>query len=662
MTDNNFYILAVLGLLVVLLQIVLLLRRVRIETPADLSARLGAIEQGLQGLTQSSMRAQAGSERVEREMQTFTEATGNAMRASRQALDEQLARTVDEARQGRRELTEAFTAFEGKLQHSLSEFQKTTADGLETGRRAVDEKLVTTFEEARQGRVELTAAFQAFEAKLDQRITGFDTSLTTRFEALQTGLLGRLDESSRALLEYLAQAQLDATNARGELNAALTAFKTEISGTLTTLSGETTRSREVLLESAATFQQRIQERFEALTSTTRETFDAVKGDITSQLGVMSTAMKDQLEANGSQVRNQFSTLQESVAQQLGAMALGSAQTSEQLRTTMNERLTAIQQDNTAKLEEMRRTVDEKLHATLEQRLGDSFKLVSEKLEQVHSGLGEMKTLAGSVGDLKRVMSNVRTRGTWGEVQLGAIIESLLTSEQYAKNVKTVPGSNDLVEFAVKMPGKSEETPVWIPIDSKYPIEHYQRLLDAHETMDKVVVQQAVNAFESSLRTEAKKISTKYVSPPHTTDFAILFLPTEGLFAEAARAPGLLESLQNDFRVIVAGPTTLSAVLNSLRLGFRTLAIEKRSSEVWGILGTVKTEFHKFGEIVDSTKKSITAAANKFDELGRRTRAIERGLRDVELPAVTTDSLTIAGTAVLTFDEDDTDAIDTVAAG
>jgi len=312
---------------------------------------------------------------------------------------------------------------------------------------------------------------------------------------------------------------------------------------------------------------------------------------------------------------------------------GSQQNSEQLRTALNERLAAIQADNTSKLEEMRRTVDEKLHATLEQRLGDSFKLVSERLEQVHTGLGEMKTLAGSVGDLKRVMTNVRTRGTWGEVQLGAIIESLLTAEQYAKNVKTVPGSNELVEFAIKMPGKGADDVVWLPIDSKYPVEHYQRLMDAHELADKDAILKAATAFESSLRLEAKKIQDKYLNPPHTTDFAILFVPTEGLFAEVCRIPGMVEALQNQCRIVVAGPTTLAAMLNSLRLGFRTLAIEQRSSEVWHILSGVKTEFKKFGEIVDATHKSIDNAAKKFSEIGTRTRAIERKLRDVEaLPA------------------------------
>lgn len=326
-------------------------------------------------------------------------------------------------------------------------------------------------------------------------------------------------------------------------------------------------------------------------------------------------------------------LQETVIRQLQVIAQNSTQTAEQLRNTLNERLASIQADNSKKLDEMRQTVDEKLQTTLEQRLGESFRLVSERLEQVHNGLGEMKNLAGSVGDLKKVMTNVRNRGTWGEMQLGSIIESLLTPDQYARNVKTVPGSNELVEFAVRMPGQTDDTTVWLPVDSKYPVEDYHRLQEAHESMDKVQIQQAANAFESSLRNEAKKIAAKYVSPPHTTDFAILFVPTESLFAEALRVPGLAEALQNDYRVVISGPTTLAAMLNSLRVGFRTLAIEKRSSEVWSLLGTVKTEFRKFGDAVESTKKSIDAAANKFDELGRRTRAIERGLRNVEeLPA------------------------------
>ena len=370
-----------------------------------------------------------------------------------------------------------------------------------------------------------------------------------------------------------------------------------------------------------------------MTGATRQTLESLKSDIHSQLAVMAGALKDQLEANGQQIRHQFSVLQDALSQQLGSLVQGSQHNAEQLRAALNERLAAIQTDNALQLEQMRRTVDEKLHATLEHRLGESFKLVSDRLEQVHKGLGEMQTLAGSVGDLKRVMTNVKSRGTWGELQLGAIIENVLTLGQYAKNVKTVPGSDELVEFAIRLPGHSDDQPVWLPIDSKYPVEQYQRLMDAHDSADKAAIASAGNAFETSIKLEARKIYGKYVSPPHTTDFAVLYLSTEGLFAEVMRRPGLVEAVQNDCRMMITGPANLAAMLSSLQMGFKTLAIEKRSSEVWNMLGQVKTEFAKFGAVVDATKKSIDAAAKKFDEVGVRTRAIERSLRDVQaLPA------------------------------
>lgn len=333
-----------------------------------------------------------------------------------------------------------------------------------------------------------------------------------------------------------------------------------------------------------------------------------------------------------ELQQQFTALQQALAQQLQRLNQDNHQTAEQLRGTLNERLASIQSDNAAKLEEMRRTVDEKLHATLEQRLGESFKLVSDRLEQVHKGLGEMQSLASSVGDLKRVMTNVKSRGTWGEVQLGAIIDNVLTPEQYARNVKTVPGSDELVEFAIRLPGRDGEHPVWLPIDAKYPVEHYQRLQDAWDAGDKVAMVALGNALESSIRNEAKKIAAKYVSPPFTTDFAVMYLPSEGLFAEVLRRPGLVEAVQNDSRVVITGPANLAAMLNSLQMGFKTLAIEKRSSEVWGVLGQVKTEFAKFGEVVEATRKSIDAAARKFEQVDVRTRAIQRRLRTVqELP-------------------------------
>ncbi|TFI47696.1 DNA recombination protein RmuC [Diaphorobacter sp. DS2] len=470
----------------------------------------------------------------------------------------------------------------------------------QTTQALLDERLALAAQESRTSRGELQASFAALQSRLEQ---------------------------------HLAQARADAAVARKEQSDALAAFRAELSQTAQALAADSLKSRDAMAESTQLFGQRIQERFEALSGTTRGTLDSLKGDIQGQLGTMSGALRDQLEGTTHQLRSQFSALQESMGQQLSGLVASSQNNAEALRGALNERLAAIQGDNAAKLEEMRRTVDEKLHATLEQRLGESFKLVSDRLEQVHKGLGEMQTLAGSVGDLKRVMTNVKTRGTWGEMQLGAIIDNVLTPEQFARNVKTMPGSDDLVEFAIRLPGKSDEQPVWLPIDSKYPVEHYQRLLDAQDTADKGAIAAAGNAFESSIRLEAKKIFSKYVAPPYTTDFAVLYLPTEGLFAEVMRRPGLVEAVQNDCRVMITGPANLAAMLSSLQMGFKTLAIEKRSSEVWSVLGQVKTEFAKFGDVVEATRKSIDAAAKKFEQVDVRTRAIQRKLRGVqELPA------------------------------
>ena len=330
---------------------------------------------------------------------------------------------------------------------------------------------------------------------------------------------------------------------------------------------------------------------------------------------------------------------EAFARELSRFSLGLDERFEHLKIAVETRLTAIQADNAAKLEEMRRTVDEKLHATLEQRLGESFKLVSDRLEQVHRGLGEMQTLAAGVGDLKRVLSNVKTRGTWGEVQLSALLEQLLTADQFGCNVVTKPGSNERVDFAIRLPGKGDGAVVWLPIDAKYPIEDYQRLLDAQERGDPAAVEEASRAIETRLKNEAKSIHEKYVSPPHTTDFALLYLPLEGLYAEALRRPGLGETLQREWRVSLTGPTTLAAMLNSLQMGFRTLAIEQRSAEVWAVLGAVKTEFGKFGEALAHTRKKLEEASNSISKAETRTRQLSRRLKEVEaLPVADSEQL------------------------
>ncbi|MGB8053159.1 MAG: DNA recombination protein RmuC, partial [Azonexus sp.] len=332
--------------------------------------------------------------------------------------------------------------------------------------------------------------------------------------------------------------------------------------------------------------------------------------VTTQVGQFGSAQSERLEA---------------FARELNRFSLGLDERFERLKTTVESRLTAIQADNAGKLEEMRRTVDEKLHATLEQRLGESFKQVSERLEQVHRGLGEMQSLAAGVGDLKRVLSNVKTRGTWGEVQLSALLEQLLTADQFAANVATRPDSGERVDFAIRLPGKGDGAVVWLPIDAKFPIEDYQRLIDAQERGEAALVEEASKAIEVRLKAEARSIRDKYVAPPHTTDFALLYLPTEGLYAEALRRPGLADTLQREFRVSLTGPTTLAALLNSLQMGFRTLAIEQRSAEVWAVLGAVKTEFGKFGEALAHTRKKLDEASNSISKAETRTRQLSRRL-------------------------------------
>ena len=368
------------------------------------------------------------------------------------------------------------------------------------------------------------------------------------------------------------------------------------------------QQRQELASSMEVLRQLLGERFQAFLEDTRQ-------------GRRETAENLQRFAGG-------------LTQQLSALTESNAQRMNEMRATLESKLKDIQADNAVKLEEMRKTVDEKLHATLEQRLGESFKLVSDRLEQVHKGLGEMQNLAAGVGDLKRVLTNVKTRGGWGEVQLESILEQIFTPDQFSKQVCVKPGSRDAVDCAVRMPGRNAaDAPCWLPIDAKFPMEDYERLLDAQERADADAIRAAGAQLERAVRIQAKSISEKYIAPPHTTDFALMFLPTEGLYAEVIRRPSMVDSLQREFRVVLSGPTTLIALLNSLQMGFRTLAIEKRSSEVWKVLGSVKTEFGKFGEVLDKVGEKLEQAQKQIEQTGVRSRAIERQLRSVEaLPA------------------------------
>ncbi|MBU0561763.1 MAG: DNA recombination protein RmuC [Bacteroidetes bacterium] len=390
--------------------------------------------------------------------------------------------------------------------------------------------------------------------------------------------------------------------------------------------------------------------------------DSLKHIFEEKVGVLEKQIKDEFERNRSEfVRqsrehreeisnsfkyfgdqlfermNDISKMQkdqlESFAQQLNKLTETNEKKFDDLQKKVSDHLKEIQESNSKKLEEMRVTVDEKLHSTLEKRLGESFNVVSAQLKSVYEGLGEMQKLATGVGDLKRVLTNVKARGTWGEVQLERLIEQILTPEQYSKNVKTKKSSNAIVEFAIKLPGSQDDEPVWIPIDAKFPLEDYQKLMDAQDNADVTLIAENSKAIEKRIKQQAKEIQEKYIDPPHTTDFAIMFLPVEGLYAEVLRVPGLFDFIQRENRVTITGPTTFLAVLNSLQMGFRTLAIQKKSSEVWKILGGVKTEFGKFGDMLDKTQKKLLEASNTIDDASKRSRAIERKLRDVqELPA------------------------------
>lgn len=366
--------------------------------------------------------------------------------------------------------------------------------------------------------------------------------------------------------------------------------------------------RQELGTSFANFQRTLVQQSAESTRTQNTQIDA----LAKQLAVLQRSVSDTLST-------QLQALGESNARRMG-----------EVRATLEAQLLQLQQSNAAKLDEMRQTVDEKLQTTLETRLGESFKQVADRLEQVHKGLGEMQSLAQGVGDLQRVLTNVKTRGMFGEVQLENLLEQVLTPEQYGKQIETKPRSNQRVDFAVRFPGRSADgAPVWLPIDAKFPRDDYERLLDAHERADAVAAEASAKALESRIRAEAKSIAESYLAPPHTTDFAILFLPIESLYAEVLRRPGLMDSLQRDYRVTLAGPTTLLAMLNSLHMGFRTLALEQQASEVWKVLGAVKTEFERYGEWVARIREQVQKASDTLDKADTRTRQMRRALKVVE---------------------------------
>ncbi|HYN60335.1 MAG TPA: DNA recombination protein RmuC [Rubrivivax sp.] len=415
-------------------------------------------------------------------------------------------------------------------------------------------------------------------------------------------------DGERLERELRGEVQDSARGTRQELAATLALFQQ----TLLTQSGDVARTQNEQIDSFRTQLAMMQQQVSASLQAA-----------TQALGQQSQAARDAQDAA-------LKRLSDGLTEQLRALSEGNERRLGEVRLAVENKLTALQEGNEKKLEQMRATVDEKLHATLEQRLGESFKQVADRLEQVHRGLGEMQTLARDVGSLNRVLTNVKTRGIFGEVQLAGLLEQVFTPEQYATNVATVPGSNDRVEFAIRLPGQREDgVPLWLPIDAKFPREDYERLLEAQERADLLAMDAAAKGIETRLRLESKSIRDKYIAPPHTTDFAILFVPTEGLYAEALRRPGLVQAMQREHKVMLAGPTTLLATLTSLQMGFRTLALEKRSAEVWEVLGAVKTEFGKFGEVLAKTRKKLEEATHTIDQAQTRTNVITRRLKSVE---------------------------------
>nr|WP_307689945.1 DNA recombination protein RmuC [Variovorax ginsengisoli] len=363
---------------------------------------------------------------------------------------------------------------------------------------------------------------------------------------------------------------------------------------------------------------------------TAQAFDTFQRALVMQGAEATRTQNAQLDAFSQQLTLLQKTLADTLSSQLQGLSESNARRLAEVRATMETQLAQLQQSNAAKLDEMRQTVDEKLQTTLETRLGESFKQVADRLEQVHKGLGEMQTLAVGVGSLQRVLTNVKTRGIFGEVQLEALLEQVLTADQYARQVETKPRSNQRVDFAVRFPGRGDGgAPVWLPIDAKFPRDDYERLIDAHERADAVAVELAGKALEARIRAEARSIADNYLEAPHTTDFAVLFLPVESLYAEVLRRPGLMDAVQRQHRVTLAGPTTLLAMLNSLQMGFRTLALERQASEVWKVLGAVKTEFERYGEWVARIKEQVAKASDTLDKADTRARQMRRALKVVE---------------------------------
>ena len=537
-----------------------------------------------------------------------------------------------------------------------------------------------TTQSARQSREELTGTLRMVADGLGERFEKLTTAVGERLDGMRdvvTVHLQRLqDGDEKRSAQSREEAATNAKSLREEVVRTVTTLGDTITGSMTQLADLQKGQLDLFAGNLNVVTQSVEQKLISLRQTVDERMTAVQNEVATQLtgarqqtGSDSRALREEISTNLNTLREgttrtmtEIAGLQkqqlDSFSAQLSKLTETNEAKLEALKVAVEDRLKTIQEDNARQLEQMRATVDEKLQGTLEKRLGESFKQVSERLEAVSKGLGEMQTLATGVGDLKRVLTNMKTRGTWGEVQLGAMLEEILAPDQYAANVSTKQ-NGERVEFAIKLPGngQNDQDVLWLPIDAKFPIEDYQRLIEAQERGDIQGTEAAGKQLDIRIKQCANTICSKYLNPPNTTDFAVLFLPTEGLFAEVIRRDGLAQSVQRESRVVIAGPTTLWSILNSLQMGFKTLAIQKRSSEVWNLLAAVKTEWGKYGDVLDKVNKKLHEASNTVDEAARRSRAIGRKLRGVEeLPASDADSVLALngsnGALVTIIDEDD----------
>jgi DNA recombination protein RmuC len=587
--DTLLWAVLALSALAVLLALVLVWRKPAGPTAADWQAAQQQAQAQLlsqtqllsQHLTQSVAQVQDRLDRLERELRHDMQ---------------------EGSRGSRQEVMQTLTTMGDTLTRQSAEGQRTQQQQLEQLRAAVSDNLNAQLQAQTQSAAEATrsqnAQLDAFAQQLLQLRGTLADTLAQQFQGIATSLgqqAAEVQRTQHAQIELLRQSVTDALTSQLQNQ--------------TQQAAESTRTQNAQLDA---FAQHLQQMRHSVGDTLVQQLQALNTGNAANL----TAVRDSLEAQQAQSRQAIEQLQQ------------------QVRQTLEQKIQSLQAENAKKLDEMRATVDEKLHNTLEARLGESFKQVADRLEQVHKGLGEMQTLAQGVGDLKHLLTNVKTRGMFGEAQLAALLEQVMAPEQYAAQVATRPGSKNVVDFAIRLPGRGDNgQPCWLPIDAKFPNEDYERLLDAQQRADAPAADEAGKKLELRIRLEAKGLAEKYLEPPHTTDFAILFLPTEGLYAEVLRRPGLMEALQRDHRVTLAGPTTLLAMLNSLQMGFRTLALEKRSSEVWQVLGAVKTEFTKFGEVLSKVRDHTQTVLNTLDKAQTRSNVMNRALRSVEaLPA------------------------------